>query len=664
LYRLQRINSFGREKTELAKGLGKLNISVEVAQPLISVIVPIHKVEPYLRKCVDSIINQTYQNLEIILVDDGSPDGCGAICDEYAEKDSRVRVIHKPNGGLSSARNAGIDIAAGEWLGFVDSDDYCMPEMYEKLYNAAKSADADMVICGYTYVDEQGLPVMNKGFGVINDLVLTGDDALHRLCERGNAVWVTAFNKLYKYRLLNAVRFPEGRIHEDEFTIHHFFDKCNRVVSISDSLYNYVQRDSSIMSRPFTIKRLDAYYALWDRYNFFLSKEESFTSCATKTLRICGGCLSHAILNLNWREHKDVLRPLYLKMLLLFIKKRDLRAGQLFVWRHKWMYHLLGWAWRTLKDIRNFAFYLSFLAKLPFVRKPRTFLLATPEHGNLGDHAIVYAEKAYFRKQGKISSLVEVRNDLWLRFTDIIATRIKPQDTIVIDGGGNLGTLWPNEDDKITDIISWFKDNEIIVFPQTCYYDNSPGAKARLERNKEVYAAANNLTVMLRDKASYDFFSANFAGVKAVLTQDIVFSVDDAPKLPASKRNGVLLCFRADLEKVMDFDLKQNIIRHLTANGIAFWETNTLIGKRVTPINRNRELRKKWREFSSARLVITDRLHGMIFAVITETPCIALDNKSGKVSGSYEFIKDLGYVRFCRETKDVISSIIKMMGNG
>ena len=113
----------------------------------ISVIVPVYKVEPYLRKCLDSIVNQTYRNLEIILVDDGSPDNCGRICDEYAERDKRIRVIHQKNGGVSSARNEGLKIASGDWIGWVDSDDWIEPDMFEYLLENAKKSKADIAVC-------------------------------------------------------------------------------------------------------------------------------------------------------------------------------------------------------------------------------------------------------------------------------------------------------------------------------------------------------------------------------------------------------------------------------------------------------------------------------------------------------------------------------------
>ena len=128
-------------------------------KPLLSIIVPVYKVENYLQKCIDSILAQTFTDFELILVEDGSPDGCPALCDAAAAKDARIRVLHQKNGGLSAARNAGLDVARGEWIGFVDSDDYIAPEMYETLYKAVQNTGADLALCDYAAVDEAGIPV-------------------------------------------------------------------------------------------------------------------------------------------------------------------------------------------------------------------------------------------------------------------------------------------------------------------------------------------------------------------------------------------------------------------------------------------------------------------------------------------------------------------------
>ena len=211
----------------------------------ISVIIPVYRVEEHLRECVDSVINQTYTNLEIILVDDGSPDSCPQICDEYARADDRVKVIHKPNGGLSSARNAGIDIATGKWIGFVDSDDFIAPNMYEKLYIIVEGCD--LAICNYSKVNEESA-LLNSDNAHMKDEVLTKVEALYKATYPSCMVYyITAWNKLYSSKLFADIRFPEGKLHEDEFIVHHIFDKCAKVATTSECLYMYRQRDGSIM---------------------------------------------------------------------------------------------------------------------------------------------------------------------------------------------------------------------------------------------------------------------------------------------------------------------------------------------------------------------------------------------------------------------------------
>ena len=247
------------------------NNEIEMSS-LISVIVPIYKVEDYLRKCVDSILNQTYKNLEIVLVDDGSPDHCGEICDEYAQMDSRITVIHKQNGGLSDARNAGIDVAHGEYIMFVDSDDYIANNMLEKLFFAIQTQDADMSLCNFLKVDDNGNTLNKKKSTVsIKNVVLTGLEAVQRLILNDGYHYTIAWCKLYKAELFQEVRFPKGKYNEDEFVSHVLYAKCSRVACVEEALYYYVQRKDSIMGSArmaVSIKSFDAPEGLLNRALF------------------------------------------------------------------------------------------------------------------------------------------------------------------------------------------------------------------------------------------------------------------------------------------------------------------------------------------------------------------------------------------------------------
>lgn len=226
----------------------------ENMQPLISIIVPIYKVEPYLRKCIDSILNQTHKNLEVILVDDGSPDNCGTICDEYAAQDNRVRVIHKANGGLSSARNAGLDVMTGAYVGFVDSDDWIEPNMYQKLLELMEQYDAQMAIGGVADEMQCGeyLTTVKTSDYRHTPLILDKIAAMTRLFQGPWPVW----DKLYQADLLKEIRFPVGEINEDEAIAVHLLEQCQRVCYTNEIFYHYLHRPESITSTSFHARKL------------------------------------------------------------------------------------------------------------------------------------------------------------------------------------------------------------------------------------------------------------------------------------------------------------------------------------------------------------------------------------------------------------------------
>ena len=238
---------------------------------LISVIVPVYKVEKYLRRCVDSIINQTYKNLEIILVDDGSPDNCPAICDEYAKKDYRIKVIHKENGGLSSARNAGLDIADGKYLGFVDSDDYIAPEMYEKLYQLITGNNSQIVVCNCFFVDEFDNELFRDS--PLSDETVTGMEALENLQKDNGINFVTCTNKLYSSELFNNIRFPLNKLCEDNYIAHILYHKSDKVTFTREKLYYYLQRKGSILNSGVSIKSFDETEGFYRRIEYLNSNK-------------------------------------------------------------------------------------------------------------------------------------------------------------------------------------------------------------------------------------------------------------------------------------------------------------------------------------------------------------------------------------------------------
>lgn len=235
----------------------------------ISVIVPVYKVEKFLPKCIDSISNQTVKNLEIILVNDGSPDKCGEICNSYAIKDSRIRVIHKENGGLSDARNRGLDVATGDYVSFIDSDDYVHEKFYETLLSLMDTHGADIAQCGFVKVYEETVNNSLPDSEEEKRTVLNNIDALNNLYSNHDGSAVVVWNKLYKRELLQNIRFPIGRIHEDEFTTYKILYSINKMVITSRKLYYYFQRADSIMSSKFNSGSVLAVEAYSQQVSFF-----------------------------------------------------------------------------------------------------------------------------------------------------------------------------------------------------------------------------------------------------------------------------------------------------------------------------------------------------------------------------------------------------------
>lgn len=233
---------------------------MEKKYPLISVIVPIYKVEQYLEKCLESIVNQTYANLEIILVEDGSPDRCGEICDDYARKDARIRVIHKENGGLSDARNRGMDIMTGEFVTFIDSDDYVRKDYIEKLYEPIGEDTASISMCDIQPVNERGEYLEEKKESAA--VILSGEEViLHEL--RGKWEFVTAWGKLYPAIIFENLRFPLQRVYEDEYVFPEIFLEQERVAYVQSPVYFYLQRDESIMGEGYSAKKCRDYWDMW-----------------------------------------------------------------------------------------------------------------------------------------------------------------------------------------------------------------------------------------------------------------------------------------------------------------------------------------------------------------------------------------------------------------
>lgn len=275
---------------------------------IISVIVPVYNVEKYIDKCLYSICNQTYSNLEIILVNDGSTDSSLEKCNQFANKDKRIKVVTQNNKGLSAARNTGIAQSKGEYLVFIDSDDYISNNMIEKLYSNLIKNKSDLCICDFEMVYGEEMINLNED-KIDNDsesIVYDKYEALLQLYGKKSDRFNVAWNKIYKRHIFDTLVFPEGKVHEDMYVMHRVFDKCDRISFINESLYYYVQRNDSITGQKFNLKALDILGAFEDRIKYFEELGEVRLKMITYIKYINQILMLHAKLIKFYSERKDI----------------------------------------------------------------------------------------------------------------------------------------------------------------------------------------------------------------------------------------------------------------------------------------------------------------------------------------------------------------------
>ncbi|MDS3264683.1 ss-1,4-galactosyltransferase [Streptococcus pneumoniae] len=245
-------------------------------EDLVSIVVPVYNVEKYLKKSIESILNQTYQNIEILLVDDGSTDSSGKICESFSKVDPRIRVFHKENGGLSDARNFGIEQMKGQYVAFIDSDDYISKDYVWKLYSSIKNNDSEVSICSFLLVDEKGEKIKDELLDS-GKICLTGQQILEKVLTADGYRYVVAWNKLYRSTLFEKLKFKKGMLYEDEFLNYPLFWDCKRVSIVEEPLYLYVQRKGSIVQSNMTLEKIKMKDEMHtSRIEFYSEKGHSF----------------------------------------------------------------------------------------------------------------------------------------------------------------------------------------------------------------------------------------------------------------------------------------------------------------------------------------------------------------------------------------------------
>jgi exopolysaccharide biosynthesis predicted pyruvyltransferase EpsI len=676
---------------------------MDTQRELVSIVIPVYNVEPYVRACIDSALRQTYREIEVIVVDDGSTDGCPGICDEYAAADVRVRVIHQENAGLSNARNNGLRTARGKYVYFLDSDDCIAEDTIEGLWRRAEADSLDVVLFDGLVMDEAGRCSDTDHFYIRKGKYVKAYESKTLFAEmvhRGE--YRSAVPLLFTRRecLVNGeLSFREGILHEDELFTFLLLMHSAMAGHLPMPLYHRRVRCGSIMQTPVNERSLEGSLCVLDDMVRYYAENQLDTYTRTAV-----GKNIARIFTVTCDRYRALAKR---EQTISIDKRRQLsrlmkRAGYLNDWRifvrckSEWIYRMygrmssvkrrvLGWSQRAGQSARELCGGLkrSVRARITGkmerhryrVRTNRVFgqsrkqrrivMFLSPEHGNLGDHAIAKAEVQFFRDFMPSMSVVEISYRQYMWNSGRIGRYVREDDVLVTNGGGYLGTLWFHNEEMVRDIIERFPRNKVVILPQTIFFEDTAEAKQQLAVTRAVYSRHKGLIFCARERCSYDFVRRNRLladPAKCHLIPDMVAYLDECRN--SVLRRGILLCIRKDKESVLSNGQKCEIRAHAETCGEDILNTDTVLDRHVSLNEREGVLQAKFSEFRAAKLVVTDRLHGMLFAAITGTPCIALNNKSGKVEGCYETIKHLDYVRLVDSPSEIPGCMDRLVGLG
>lgn len=637
-----------------------------------SIIIPIYNVEDYIDKCVSSVLGQNYSNFEVILVNDGSTDNSAKKACEYTRRDARVQLINKENGGLSDARNVGLERATGDYIIFLDSDDYWKDGTLSSIENSLNNKESDIVVFGFdvdTYNPEGVLVSSRK---VTSDSLYINKKNIISIKDKSFLGY--AWNKAYKASLFtDDILFDKGVSYiEDVLFNAKIFSKAKNISIINQSLLHYVQRERPTLGRIYydNIEELDlrankafnqilqSLKVSQDEIKTFLKQNiinrslwtaniVSNTNTINSTLKrnklnkVCQNILNERV------SRRDAVGPVSTLLVWLMLKKH---TGMI-----RFIENIKSRTWRrflldsTPAFIKEYVTYAT-SKDAPFANTDKTrrkiFVMLAADYGNLGDVAITYAQVCFLKKNFPDREIIQVpisKTYKWLKAMKNIITK---KDIITIVGGGNIGDLYLDIERQRRFIIKLFRKYTIISFPQTIDFSRTKAGERELRRTKKAYSKNKNIMLLAREENSFNKMMELFPFAKVYLTPDIVLTLD---KCQRRRRNGevMTLCIRDDMESTAVGNQKDIIKNTFEDVGYSIKMRDTHIGNvRLDAQESRNELANIWFDFSKTGIVITDRLHGMIFCAITGTPCVAINNKNGKVKGVYErWLSRLNYIK-------------------
>jgi pyruvyl transferase EpsI len=635
---------------------------------MISIIIPAYNVGPYLYDCLWSVLRQTYRDFEIILVVSESTDNTEGIARKHARRNpDKIRLVETPREGISVARNCGMEIARGDLIAFVDADDIVDPKYLETLWRLLHThPDADIAQCRFRRFRDR--PAMGAGrqnirthtgremsFTLVNPMTFSGT--------------VEVWNKLYRKEILAGIPFPPGKICEDCGWTWKVLYRAAKVVCTDQVLYHYRQNSGSTTGKNRHVLKTDVleldreilghmkaryeqglhdqwlkryYYDLLRYYSFCqltLPTDDPWDAAGTYQELCQSGMLS--------LPERVLLNPGHLPVLPLY------RAGRGCMWAWKYLPPAIPAYFEKAARSCLQLLYLKRIRELRNGWTKRIILIGTPEHANLGDHAIAIGTRRFLAHYFPDFEIVEITDRQYTACKNSIRKHIRNTDVLMITGGGFAGDLWQrNGDDIIRHVLNTYWYHKTVVLPQSVYFDQDQSG----DDSAITYSRATLFCV--RDKASQERLTDY--GVRSVLWPDLALYLQN--ETLGYDREGIGLILRDDKESDLSTEERDYVVSQLAGHNII--PMDTLLPHGVSPECRELEVHEIMRQISRRKLIITDRLHAAIFARITRTPCIALDNLTGKVAGVADCcILHCPELRVVTSPKDVTPEMVEeLMG--
>lgn len=698
-------------------------MKIDEKLPKVSIIVPVYNAEKYLDMSLESICRQTYSNIEILLMVGMCKDNSLQKCIDWQKRDDRIIVVSRKEYRLGNARNCAVRIAEGKYLAYVDADD-CIDERYiEKLVRPLE-ADASITItcCGFDKFDgdlslegwvpeidvlagatfEAYLNAINWGMVWLKmyrkDWILENqlemfddyheDDSLH-ICLASTVQKVYFVQEvLYHYNIGNANSIMYSGEHRETF-----IPALRYAIEYLQSHDLYEKNKGKLQSHVTTFienvlwgseqeqreRLLEDAKGLWKDYFPDVAEEMELRKRTQKPALNRGVVLFGAGVDSTWpievigtdnieyivdndpMRQGQKIKDLDIVPFSRLLGEKDTPLVLISSSRY---YFDIAKQLRN-NNISNYMFALEYLTYQLFqncIHEKRIILFNIPEHTNVGDHAIAECEKTFFSKQFPDYDIIEISEHHYQKLKSFLPKYVRADDLLVITGGGFLGSLWMEFGEKaIRNVIKNYPHNRIVIMPQTIWFEDSKEGEWQKKTSKKIYESADNLLLLLRENHSYKLAKNIFSDkICCAVVPDIALSLSgyDTP-VRESQVGG--LCLKNDKESVLTPQDQERISRVLATHV----ETICTISMR-TDFSFSREERReiieeKMREMKSCRVVVTDDLHCMIFCAVSGTPCVALDNVTRKLSGVYEWIKELPYIAFVATVDDVDATLRKVL---